>query len=209
MSEKTNKFHWYDGIFYDKIIAPNQKNLFNQIKEIIPTGSTIIDIGCGTGYLEFLLSDKCKYALGIDLSKRNIEKANKNLSKNTFTGIEFKHTSLAKLNTEITDKSDYAITTYVIHEINENERLSLMLDMAQVAKRIIIGDYLTPQPNNLAGIFSKIIEFVAGREHYRNFKNFQKNGGIHSLIKQGNFRVISEIVNETNHIIEIELIEKK
>jgi len=201
-----NKKHWYDGTFYDKVVAPNQTNLFQQIKNIIPQGSNIVDIGCGTGYLEFLLADKCNIALGIDLSIRNIEKALDNLSKNPIGGIEFKHTSLSELQIENSILFDYAIATYVIHELNENERLPLMMDMAKVARRIIIGDYRAPQPRNKAGFLNEIVEFVAGREHYRNFKNFQRKGGIHNLIEQGNFRLISEIVNETNHIVEIELI---
>jgi predicted RNA methylase len=48
---KENKKHWYDGWFYDVIIAPNQDNLFGQIKNLIAEGSSIIDIGCGTGVL--------------------------------------------------------------------------------------------------------------------------------------------------------------
>lgn len=63
-----NKYHWYDGWFYDTFIAPNQDKLFSQIKELIESDSTIIDIGCGTGRLEFTLADKCKSVLGIDLS---------------------------------------------------------------------------------------------------------------------------------------------
>ncbi len=203
-----NKFHWYDGDFYDRIIAPYQTGLFNQIKEIIPDGSSIIDVGCGTGYLEFLLADKCKYALGIDLSKRNIKRANRNLIQNQRPEIGFEHKSLSEIKAEKGLQFDYAITTYVIHEVNEHERLALMLDMAKVAKRLIIGDYLAPQPKNKAGVLNEVIEFIAGNEHYRNFKNFQKKGGIHALLKEGNFRIISEIVNESNHIVEIELIAK-
>ncbi|MBK7710882.1 MAG: hypothetical protein IPJ37_07995 [Bacteroidales bacterium] len=51
-----NKNHWYDGWFYDKIIAPNQDKLFGQIKNIIEQGSDIIDVGCGTGRPEFSLA---------------------------------------------------------------------------------------------------------------------------------------------------------
>jgi 2-polyprenyl-3-methyl-5-hydroxy-6-metoxy-1,4-benzoquinol methylase len=71
-----NKHHWYDGWFYDRIIAPNQDKLFWQIKNLIQPNSEIIDIGCGTGRLEFTLGDSCKSVLGIDLSIRNIERAN-------------------------------------------------------------------------------------------------------------------------------------
>jgi 2-polyprenyl-3-methyl-5-hydroxy-6-metoxy-1,4-benzoquinol methylase len=75
----NNKHHWYDGCFYDTFIAPNQDKLFGQIKNIIEPQSTIIDVGCGTGHLEFSLADKCKSVLGIDLSEKNIATANKKL----------------------------------------------------------------------------------------------------------------------------------
>jgi hypothetical protein len=44
-----NKTHWYDGWFYDLLIAPNQDKLFQQIKNIIEPNKNIIDVGCGTG----------------------------------------------------------------------------------------------------------------------------------------------------------------
>jgi hypothetical protein len=30
-----NKYHWYDGAFFDIFIAPNQDKLFGQIKNLI------------------------------------------------------------------------------------------------------------------------------------------------------------------------------
>ena len=44
----VNKYHWYDGRFYDTFIAPNQDKLFGQIIDLIQPNSDIIDIGCGT-----------------------------------------------------------------------------------------------------------------------------------------------------------------
>ena len=53
---EENKNHWYDGIFYEKFIAPNQDKLFAQIKNIIEPDSKVIDVGCGTGNLSALLA---------------------------------------------------------------------------------------------------------------------------------------------------------
>lgn len=75
-----NKNHWYDGWFYDTIIAPNQDKLFSQIEKLIEPKSSIIDVGCGTGRLAFRLSAKCRSILGIDLSKRNINRVRFNYS---------------------------------------------------------------------------------------------------------------------------------
>ena len=80
-TSSINKFHWYDGGFYDRIIAPNQRPLFNQILNLLKPGSDVIDVGCGTGYFSFLASEHCKSVLGIDLSSRNIAQAKKKSSQ--------------------------------------------------------------------------------------------------------------------------------
>lgn len=84
---KENKNHWYDGLFYDRLIAPNQDRLFSQIKNLIKPNSKIIDVGCGTGRFSFSIHEKCESVLGIDLSKRNIDRANFLLSKNPQKGL--------------------------------------------------------------------------------------------------------------------------
>lgn len=122
-----NKNHWYDGWFYDTIIAPNQDKLFGQIKELIESHSKVIDVGCGTGRLAFALADQGISVLGIDLSKRNIDRANLNLLQQPNDQITFEHLSLSEIcNQRLHTHFDYAVITYVIHEVNENERIILL-----------------------------------------------------------------------------------
>jgi len=190
-----NKNHWYDGTFYDKFIAPNQQKLFAKVIKFIEADKSIIDVGCGTGFFSFSVADKCKSALGIDLSKRNIDKANKNLINKPNSKLTFRHANLNTIITENIDKFDYAVLTYVIHEVNENERIPLINEISQVADKIIIGDFLVPRPKNFTGKLSRIIEFVAGSEHYRNFRNYVANGGIPDLAKKAGLTIISEYKN--------------
>jgi SAM-dependent methyltransferase len=199
---KENKDHWYDGWFYDKIIAPNQDKLFGQIKNLIEPQSTIIDVGCGTGRLAFALTDNCKSVLGIDLSKRNINRAHLTLHKKPDNKISFKHSYLSDIISEGQAHFDYAVLTYVIHEVNEDERINLLNEIASVSDKIIIGDYLAPRPKGFWGFISKTIEFIAGSEHYRNYKSYLANGGINHLASQAELKIITEITNQplTNHI---------
>lgn len=44
-----NKNHWYDGWFYDKIIAPNQDKAFASVKSLIEEKANVLDVGTGTG----------------------------------------------------------------------------------------------------------------------------------------------------------------
>jgi 2-polyprenyl-3-methyl-5-hydroxy-6-metoxy-1,4-benzoquinol methylase len=126
-----DKYHWYDGWLYDRIIAPNQDKLFGQIKNLIEPQSTIIDVGCGTGRLEFTLADKSKSVLGIDLSKRNIDRANLSLLQFPDVKISFQHNNLSDIISNGNVHFDFAILTYVIHEINTEERVNLLRDIAR------------------------------------------------------------------------------
>jgi len=199
----ANKYHWYDGWFYDIVIAPNQDKLFVQIKNLIDPGSKVIDIGCGTGRLEFALAGKCQSVLGIDLSKRNIDKAQLTLSMQPNKKISFQHANVNEIDNYQQVHFDFAILTYVIHEVNEEERIDLLTGIARVSDKIIVGDYLVPRPDNFGSYISESIEFIAGREHYRNFKSYISDGGIYPLADKAGLKVINEITNHplSNHIV--------
>ncbi len=199
---QENKDHWYDGWFYDTFIAPNQDKLFSEIKDLIEPNSKILDVGCGTGRFSFFISDKCDSVLGIDLSKCNIEKANKNLAQQPNLKISFLHTNLFDL---ITKKIhfDYAVMTYVIHEVDENERATLLADLSKISDKIIIGDYSIPTKKGFWNLLNEMVEFAAGKEHYYNFKNYVRNGGIREIASQARLKVISEIIDRplTGHLV--------
>jgi len=196
----VNKYHWYDGGFYDRFIAPNQRELFMQIIELIEPESNIIDVGCGTGFFSFSVADKCKTVLGIDLSARNINKANQNLEKKPNAKLSFRNAYLKDIVSQEKKHFDYAVMTYVIHEVNEEDRIPLLNEIAQVADKIIIGDYLIPCPNDFAGKIVKTVEFIAGTEHYWNFRTYEANGGIQYLADKAGLSILKEIKNHTNHI---------
>ena len=65
-----NKKHWYDGRVYGFFIDPLISGSRKCISSLIENGSTVIDIGFGTGSLVFFLSNKCNRILGIELSKK-------------------------------------------------------------------------------------------------------------------------------------------
>ncbi len=199
---QENKTHWYDGWFYDTFIAPNQKELFKQIIELIEPDGKIIDVGCGTGLFSFTVAEKCSSVVGIDLSKRNIHKANKNLINNPNPKVTFRHNSISEIIQENNQHFDYAVLTFVIHEVDEEERNLLLKNIARVADKIIIGDYLVPRPNNYTGKLTNLIEYMAGSDHYWNFKKYVELGGIPYLAHNAGLQILSEIKNQesANHI---------
>lgn len=200
---KENKNHWYDGLFYDKIIAPNQDKMFSVIKSIIKPNSAILDIGCGTGRLGFKLQDIVSSYQGIDLSNKNIKRANFLLRKKSSPIISFSHADIFNYFENSSVKYDYAILTYVIHEIDLRDRIRLLKILADNAKNVIIGDYLVPRKPGFWTFLNEVVEFVAGKDHYKNYKSFLLQDGIHGLAEAGKFSIINEIKNKptTSHIV--------
>jgi len=189
-----NKDHWYDGWFYDKLIAPNQDRMFREIKNVIDPNSKVIDVGCGTGRFSFFVSDKIKEIVGIDLSIKNITRANQNLSAKANSKISFQHTNLSKL-TSHNLHFDYAVMTYVIHEVNPNQRIKLLEQMAQIADKIIIGDYMVPVNKGFWSRLNEVVEFLAGKDHYNNFLNFVTNKGLSALVDKAGLKIVEELKN--------------
>jgi SAM-dependent methyltransferase len=176
--------------------------MFRLISSLIDNNSSVVDIGCGTGRLEFQLAGKCKSVTGIDLSSKNIKTALNNPNKTHLDNIEFIHGSSEEL-IKNNRRFDYAVITYVIHEIPVNERKNFLRTINEIADKIIIGDYLVPRVRGVWNLLNEVVEFAAGRDHYKNYKSFVHNGGISSLIKENNFEIIKEIKNHplTSHIV--------
>ncbi len=203
-----NKNHWYDGLFYDVFIAPNQDKSFRIVKSIIAENSTVIDAGCGTGRFSFSVEDKAGKIDGVDLSERNINIAKKKLAKINSHKINFFH---ADLNNFFVNKNryyDFAVMSYVIHEIDESGRIEILKNLADNSGKVILIDYLVPRPSTYWSYINEAVEFIAGKEHYENFKSYISNGGIKGLADQSGLQIIKEVKNlpSTSHIAILEKI---
>jgi SAM-dependent methyltransferase len=201
-----NKNHWYDGLFYDLFIAPHQDQVFAQVKEILAEGSTLLDVGCGTGRLASQLLDKCDRIVIIDPSERNIDIARKKLAEVPAEKLLIEHADALEFILKNDFHFDFAIVSYVLHEIREEERDVLLWGLSGVADKIIIVEYLVPQPRNYCGLLNELVEYAAGTEHYGNFKSFVKGNGIAGLLEKVPLKVVSEVRNQpcSSHIAVLE-----
>ena len=74
-----------------------------------------------------------------------------------------------------------------------------MKEVSEIADIVIIVDYLAPGPKDFGGYLTRIIEFLAGREHYRNYLNFIANGGIPELAGRSGVKIIHTIDTQQSH----------
>lgn len=198
-----NKNHWYDGLIYDKLIAPFQDSAFKEALKHIEKGSTLLDVGTGTGRFSFQAAKICKEVIGIDLSSRNIEVAINNLKNSEFQNIKFVHNDVINYLQESNRKFDYITMSYVIHEINKNERDEIIKAISNASEKFILIEFLHPRPKHIRSLTNELVEFFAGAEHYRNFKSFIADGGSIGLALRNNLKIIEDIRNNpiSSHIL--------
>jgi SAM-dependent methyltransferase len=201
MWKNTN--HWYDGLFYDLLIAPNQDGAFAHVRDFVADGSTVLDVGCGTGRLALQLTEKCVRIEGIDPSVRNINVARRRLAGRPSDRVRFHHIDAFGFLSRNSARCDYATLSFVMHEIEEDMRAALLRALSLVAHTIIIVDYLAPQQKDFRGILNTVVEFAAGPSHYRNFKSFLAGNGLGGVLEKAGLNLVRELRNDppSSHIV--------
>lgn len=104
--------------FLDKgFFNPLSDKIYNLIKPLIDSNSTILDAGCANGYYAEKLTSICNKVIGIDISKYAISKAAKQIPTGTFIVA-----SLADIPIQ-NDSIDLIINIFAPHFENEFSRI--------------------------------------------------------------------------------------
>ena len=177
----------YAGI-YDRLFDSMNKGLkLVGIRMFRPSkGMNILDVGCGTGsHLELYQRYQCNL-FGIDLSPSMLEVARERLGDSAQLDLGDA--------TEMTyedDKFDLVISMLSLHEMSPETRLAVLNEIKRVLKsdgRILLIDFHPGPYEPLQGWVSKTIiffsELAAGREHFKNYRQFMATGGLATLLSQ-------------------------
>lgn len=126
----------YYGLFFNFQVKYYQKILALASEEIDWTKyDSIIDVGCGTGALCSVLSQKGLQVTGIDAEQRMLKIAEKRLRKKK---VSLLHANvLERLPFE--DKSfDIAISSFVIHGMPTAERIIFYKEMNRITQHMVV-----------------------------------------------------------------------
>jgi len=147
-------------------------------------GMLVLDVGCGTGTnLSFYHKAGCSVC-GIDSSPAMLEEAKNKLGDQG----ELLLGSASEMN--YPDKCfDLVIGMLTLHEMSREIRSQVMNEMVRVLKkdgRILLIDF---HPASIrfpkSWMYKAVIyfyEIAAGREHFKNYRDFIANNGIPGLI---------------------------
>ena len=97
----------------------------------IEDGTSVLDIGCGNGAVDYSVAQKAKKVIGIDINKNSILLASKKFSKEN---IEYIHGDALKYN--FNEKFDYIILSNVLEHIQN--RIPFLNNVKNFGKYFLI-----------------------------------------------------------------------
>jgi ubiquinone/menaquinone biosynthesis C-methylase UbiE len=182
------------GIFYSTVLDPILEPMRKRVSIEIHHGEKIIDIACGTGAQVFELSGIASEIVGVDLSESMINHAQKSCKKRNILNAEFFVCDATDLSRFNENSFDVAIMSLALHQFDPRLHSPILSEMKRVASQIIIVDYAIPLPKNYAGIGSRVAEFLAGKEHNNNFKQFYQLGGLNKILPGNGLQIEKSVL---------------
>ncbi len=181
---------------YDRLFEPLNSGLRSLGLKMFPPreGMRVLDVGCGTGvHLEHYQKAGCD-VYGIDLSPSMLQVARKRLgeSANLHMG------NASKM--PYSDKSfDLIIMSEVLHEMPRTVRSTVLEESKRTLKedgRILLIDFHPGPIRPFRGWKYKSIitlaEIMAGRRHFKNYRDFMAHKGLPGLISSHGFFIVKE-----------------
>jgi SAM-dependent methyltransferase len=187
----VSKNDFYAGFLYHVFFDPFTSHLRSLVAAVVPAGSSVLDVGCGTGYQLLRLAPHITTGVGVDLADRMIAFARKKQKKKGFDNLSFGLANAGDLSRYGDNEFDVSTLTLVLHEMATDLRLPAINEMARVSKRQIIADY-TLSPGFLSLIPMYLMEISVGILHYHLFRSYMKNGAAPELFRQAGLRVVSQ-----------------
>jgi len=172
----------YSAKFYDRLLYPFIRSIRLRVVRVVKKYKykTILDVCCGTGDQLKLLQAHGIDGEGIDISDAMLSIATKGEIK-----ANCKHQDAAKMHYEDT-KFELVMTAFALHEKDPDTARKIVEEMVRVTAKdgdILIVDYeLSEKTSTLSKTLIYFIEWLAGGEHYKNFRSYIKKGGLPDLL---------------------------
>ena len=169
---------------YDPLLHVGMYKIRKKVVDVLHRHQvhTVVDLCCGTGnQLKYLKKNGFDDIAGVDLSAGMLRQSRKGKVK-VNCGLED-----ATQTSYPASRFDAAVISFALHE----KPLDVAAAMLQEARRIVktgglllVVDYVFDEKTKKSGKYLiSMVERMAGREHYRNFRAYLLAGGLHSLMQ--------------------------
>jgi ubiquinone/menaquinone biosynthesis C-methylase UbiE len=189
---------------YSTIVDPILKDVRLCVVELsgVKAGDRVLDVACGSGDQVFHYAQKGAIVTGVDENPNMIELAEKNWERRRFNQATFDIAGATEL--PFPDGYfDIVSISLALHEMRSDERNKAVTEMKRVVKKngvLMFVDFQAPLPKNSVGYLIRTVEFIAGRENHRCFRDYLTQGGLKGILKENQLVVQAEGLLKSGNI---------
>jgi ubiquinone/menaquinone biosynthesis C-methylase UbiE len=190
---------------YSNVIDPLLEEVRTSVVELsgVKAGDMVLDVGCGTGDQVFHYTQKGAIATGVDRNPNMVALAERNKKKRGFNRASFRLAGAMNLPFP-DDFFDIVSVSLALHEMESEERNKTVSEMKRVVKKkgvLVFVDFAVPLPGNFIAYLIKSIEFVAGRENRRCFRDYIAQGGLKGILMENELLAHKEALVLSDNLV--------
>lgn len=172
----------------DPILSSGQKHIIAKLS----SSDRVLDIACGTGSLSLSMSAICSDVSGIDLNEEMIAVATESAISKNISNVQFSVADASDLSGFMDGSFSVAITSMAIHQFDGELAIRILKEMRRIANRVIIMDYYYPIRPGFTRWAVYSIEWIAGGDHNKNFRIYNKFGGLNHFLTEAGLSIVSD-----------------
>jgi len=170
------------SFLYRSLIDPLLNSSHQDASGFISDSDSVLDVACGSGALAFMAGKKARIVTAIDIDNDMLQSA-RIISENRGAGnIDFIYMDATDLSSFRSNEFSISIISMAIHQFTPEEGLEVLKGMKRVSEKVVVVDYAFPQERNFYSRFTWFIEWLAGGDHYLNFRKYMAGGGIDPIL---------------------------
>jgi SAM-dependent methyltransferase len=159
-----------------------------QLAEMIPSDSKFLEVGCGTGDLFYLVSQKISFGLGLDKSLTLVRYAQQKMRKQEIKNVAIRRARFPETLSYVA-KFDVGVACLFFSNLPNEKAESTLKKMCELCPEILIAEFDPAHKMKT----SKLITESAGSFDKENSKAFRRSGGVEALADRCGLEIMRKV----------------